>query len=59
MGSVDRQRQLRFSAIVIRSERRARLLNTLLFKMTPRGVSKGLATFCSGGMGIAMYVESL
>ena len=36
----------------------ARVLNTLLFEMTRRGVSKGLATLCiGGGMGVAMCVE--
>ncbi|AOF91902.1 acetyl-CoA C-acetyltransferase [Sinorhizobium sp. RAC02] len=38
----------------------ARILNTLLFEMKRRGVSKGLATLCiGGGMGVAMCVESL
>ncbi|MCV3211707.1 acetyl-CoA C-acetyltransferase [Mesorhizobium sp. YC-39] len=38
----------------------ARVLNTLLFEMKRRGVSKGLATLCvGGGMGIAMCVERL
>ncbi len=38
----------------------ARVLNTLLFEMTRRGVSKGLATLCiGGGMGVAMCVERL
>ena len=38
----------------------ARVLNTLLFEMQRRGVSKGLATLCiGGGMGVAMCVESL
>lgn len=33
----------------------ARVLNTLLFEMKGRGVSKGLATLCiGGGMGIAI-----
>ncbi|HTO30431.1 MAG TPA: acetyl-CoA C-acetyltransferase [Pararhizobium sp.] len=36
----------------------ARVLNTLLFEMKRRGVSKGLATLCiGGGMGVAMCVE--
>ncbi len=36
----------------------ARVLNTLLFEMTRRGSSKGLATLCiGGGMGVAMCVE--
>ncbi len=38
----------------------ARVLNTLLFEMKRRGVSKGLATLCiGGGMGVAMCVERL
>ncbi|MER8587047.1 acetyl-CoA C-acetyltransferase [Mesorhizobium sp. M1338] len=38
----------------------ARVLNTLLFEMRRRGVSKGLATLCiGGGMGVAMCVEGL
>jgi acetyl-CoA C-acetyltransferase len=38
----------------------ARILNTLLFEMKRRGVSKGLATLCiGGGMGVAMCVERL
>ncbi|MQW71648.1 acetyl-CoA C-acyltransferase [Sinorhizobium medicae] len=38
----------------------ARVLNTLLFEMKRRNVSKGLATLCiGGGMGIAMCVERL
>ncbi|MER8435992.1 acetyl-CoA C-acetyltransferase [Mesorhizobium sp. M1312] len=38
----------------------ARVLNTLLFEMKRRGVSKGLATLCiGGGMGVAMCVEGL
>ncbi|WP_331375452.1 acetyl-CoA C-acetyltransferase [Sinorhizobium chiapasense] len=38
----------------------ARVLNTLLFEMKRRGVSKGLATLCiGGGMGVAMCVETL
>ncbi|MGO7960472.1 acetyl-CoA C-acetyltransferase [Rhizobium leguminosarum] len=37
----------------------ARVLNTLLFEMKRRGVSKGLATLCiGGGMGVAMCVEA-
>ncbi|MBB3976937.1 acetyl-CoA C-acetyltransferase [Rhizobium azooxidifex] len=36
----------------------ARVLNTLLFEMKRRGVSRGLATLCiGGGMGVAMCVE--
>jgi acetyl-CoA C-acetyltransferase len=36
------------------------VLNTLLFEMKRRGVSKGLATLCiGGGMGVAMCVERL
>jgi acetyl-CoA C-acetyltransferase len=38
----------------------ARILNTLLFEMKRRGVSRGLATLCiGGGMGVAMCVERL
>jgi len=38
----------------------ARVLNTLLFEMKRRGVSKGLATLCiGGGMGVAMCVERM
>jgi len=38
----------------------ARVLNTLLFEMRRRNVSKGLATLCiGGGMGVAMCVEAL
>ena len=38
----------------------ARILNTLLFEMKRRGVSKGLATLCiGGGMGVAMCVERM
>ncbi|MBP2239411.1 acetyl-CoA C-acetyltransferase [Sinorhizobium kostiense] len=38
----------------------ARVLNTLLFEMKRRGVSKGLATLCiGGGMGVAMCVEAV
>lgn len=38
----------------------ARVLNTLLFEMQRRGVSKGLATLCiGGGMGVAMCVERM
>lgn len=38
----------------------ARVLNTLLFELKRRGVSKGLATLCiGGGMGVAMCVERL
>ncbi|ABR61943.1 acetyl-CoA C-acetyltransferase [Sinorhizobium medicae] len=38
----------------------ARVLNTLLFEMKRRNVSKGLATLCiGGGMGVAMCVERL
>lgn len=38
----------------------ARVLNTLLFEMKRRNVSKGLATLCiGGGMGIAMCVEAM
>ena len=38
----------------------ARVLNTLLFEMRRRGVSKGLATLCiGGGMGVAMCVERM
>ncbi|UFX12757.1 acetyl-CoA C-acetyltransferase [Sinorhizobium meliloti] len=38
----------------------ARILNTLLFEMKRRGVSKGLATLCiGGGMGVAMCVEAM
>ncbi|GLR59759.1 acetyl-CoA C-acetyltransferase [Rhizobium indigoferae] len=38
----------------------ARVLNTLLFEMKRRGVSKGLATLCiGGGMGVAMCVEAM
>ncbi|WP_431324697.1 acetyl-CoA C-acetyltransferase [Rhizobium sp. YTU87027] len=38
----------------------ARVLNTLLFEMKRRGVSKGLTTLCiGGGMGVAMCVERL
>ncbi len=38
----------------------ARVLNTLLFEMQRRGVSKGLATLCiGGGMGVALCVERL
>lgn len=38
----------------------ARILNTLLFEMKRRGVSKGLATLCiGGGMGIAMCIEGI
>ncbi|KQV35691.1 MULTISPECIES: acetyl-CoA C-acetyltransferase [unclassified Rhizobium] len=38
----------------------ARVLNTLLFEMQRRGVSKGLTTLCiGGGMGVAMCVEGL
>ncbi|MDS7598189.1 acetyl-CoA C-acetyltransferase [Agrobacterium tumefaciens] len=38
----------------------ARVLNTLLFEMQRRNVSKGLATLCiGGGMGVAMCVEAL
>jgi acetyl-CoA C-acetyltransferase len=38
----------------------ARVLNTLLFEMKRRGVSKGLATLCiGGGMGVALCVERL
>ena len=38
----------------------ARVLNTLLFEMKRRGVSKGLATLCiGGGMGVAMCVERI
>lgn len=38
----------------------ARVLNTLLFEMKCRGVSKGLATLCiGGGMGVAMCVEAM
>ncbi|MBW9065550.1 acetyl-CoA C-acetyltransferase [Rhizobium herbae] len=38
----------------------ARVLNTLLFEMKRRGVSRGLATLCiGGGMGVAMCVERL
>jgi acetyl-CoA C-acetyltransferase len=36
----------------------ARVLNTLLFEMKRRDVSKGLATLCiGGGMGVAMCIE--
>ncbi|MCS4244902.1 acetyl-CoA C-acetyltransferase [Rhizobium sp. BIGb0125] len=38
----------------------ARVLNTLLFEMKRRNVSKGMATLCiGGGMGIAMCVEAV
>jgi acetyl-CoA C-acetyltransferase len=38
----------------------ARVLNTLLFEMKRRSVSKGLATLCiGGGMGIAMCIEAI
>ncbi len=38
----------------------ARVLNTLLFEMKRRGVSRGLATLCiGGGMGVAMCVERM
>lgn len=38
----------------------ARILNTLLFEMKRRSVSKGLATLCiGGGMGIAMCVDAM
>ncbi|QRM53483.1 acetyl-CoA C-acetyltransferase [Sinorhizobium sp. BG8] len=38
----------------------ARVLNTLLFEMKRRGVSKGLATLCiGGGMGVALCVERM
>ncbi|MES0213318.1 acetyl-CoA C-acetyltransferase [Mesorhizobium sp. M0028] len=38
----------------------ARVLNTLLFEMKRRGVSKGLATLCiGGGMGVALCLEGL
>jgi len=38
----------------------ARILNTLLFEMKRRGVSKGLATLCiGGGIGIAMCVDAM
>jgi acetyl-CoA C-acetyltransferase len=38
----------------------ARVLNTLLFEMKRRNVSKGMATLCiGGGMGIAMCVEAM
>jgi acetyl-CoA C-acetyltransferase len=38
----------------------ARVLNTLVFEMKRRGVSRGLATLCiGGGMGVAMCVERL
>ncbi|MDX3927547.1 MAG: acetyl-CoA C-acetyltransferase [Shinella sp.] len=38
----------------------ARILNTLLFEMKRRSVSKGLATLCiGGGMGVAMCVERM
>ncbi|MFK0386024.1 acetyl-CoA C-acetyltransferase [Agrobacterium sp. NPDC090273] len=38
----------------------ARVLNTLLFEMRRRNVSRGLATLCiGGGMGVAMCVEAL
>ncbi|MBD9374744.1 acetyl-CoA C-acetyltransferase [Rhizobium sp. ARZ01] len=38
----------------------ARVLNTLLFEMKRRGVSKGLATLCiGGGMGVAMCIERM
>ena len=38
----------------------ARVLNTLIFEMRRRNVSKGLATLCiGGGMGVAMCIEAL
>ena len=38
----------------------ARVLNTLLFEMKRRNVSKGMATLCiGGGMGIALCVEAV
>ncbi|SEI21059.1 acetyl-CoA C-acetyltransferase [Rhizobium tibeticum] len=38
----------------------ARVLNTLLFELKRRGVSKGLATLCiGGGMGVAMCVDAI
>ncbi|MCM2456953.1 acetyl-CoA C-acetyltransferase [Rhizobium sp. CG4] len=38
----------------------ARVLNTLLFEMKRRNVSKGMATLCiGGGMGIAMCVKAV
>lgn len=38
----------------------ARVLNTLIFEMHRRNVSKGLATLCiGGGMGVAMCIEAL
>ncbi|MEE9987854.1 acetyl-CoA C-acetyltransferase [Agrobacterium pusense] len=38
----------------------ARVLNTLIYEMRRRNVSKGLATLCiGGGMGVAMCIEAL
>lgn len=38
----------------------ARILNTLIYEMRRRNVSKGLATLCiGGGMGVAMCIEAL
>jgi len=38
----------------------ARVLNTLIFEMRRRNVSKGLVTLCiGGGMGVAMCIEAL